>query len=184
MIIIGITGTLGAGKGTIVDYLCERHRFTHYSVRSFLIEELMKRGESINRDSMVHLANELRAQHHPAYIIEQLYAKANEQRHNCIIESIRTPGEVDALENKQNFYLLAVDADAKTRYERIYERGSETDTISFETFLDNEAREMENTDPNKQNLKVCMQRAQFKLENNGNLENLYHQIENIIQQIQ
>ena len=34
MIIIGITGTLGAGKGTIVDYLVKQKGFVHYSVRA------------------------------------------------------------------------------------------------------------------------------------------------------
>ena len=35
MIVIGITGTLGAGKGTIVNYLIEEEGFDHYSVRGF-----------------------------------------------------------------------------------------------------------------------------------------------------
>ena len=38
MKIIGITGTIGAGKGTIVDYLVKQKNFKHYSVRNFLIE--------------------------------------------------------------------------------------------------------------------------------------------------
>ena len=43
MIIIGITGTLGAGKGTIVDYLVKERGFVHYSVRAFITEEIEKR---------------------------------------------------------------------------------------------------------------------------------------------
>ena len=38
MNIIGITGTLGAGKGTIVDYLVQKKGYVHYSVRSFIAE--------------------------------------------------------------------------------------------------------------------------------------------------
>ena len=60
MIIIGITGTIGAGKGTIVEYLTDKKGFTHYSVRSFLIDEIKKRGFEVNRDSMVLVANDLR----------------------------------------------------------------------------------------------------------------------------
>ena len=44
MNIIGITGTLGAGKGTIVDYLVQKKGYLHYSVRAFLSEEVKRRG--------------------------------------------------------------------------------------------------------------------------------------------
>ena len=111
MITIGITGTLGAGKGTIVDYLIQKKGFVHYSVRAFLIEEIERRGMPVNRDSMTLVGNDLRAQHSPSWIVEQLYAQAQTSGKNCIIESIRTPGEVEALRNKPNFYLFAVDAD-------------------------------------------------------------------------
>ena len=37
--IIGITGTLGAGKGAVVEFLKQKD-FKHYSVRNFLIEEI------------------------------------------------------------------------------------------------------------------------------------------------
>ena len=40
MNIIGITGTIGAGKGTIVDYLVKEKGYVHYSVREFLAEEV------------------------------------------------------------------------------------------------------------------------------------------------
>ena len=52
MLIIGITGTLGAGKGTVVEYLVEKQGFDHYSVRSFLLKEINRRGMPENRDSI------------------------------------------------------------------------------------------------------------------------------------
>ncbi|MDR0438308.1 MAG: AAA family ATPase, partial [Bacteroidales bacterium] len=51
--IIGITGTIGAGKGTIVDYLVSQKGFLHFSVRDFLSEEIERRGLPVNRDTMV-----------------------------------------------------------------------------------------------------------------------------------
>ena len=85
MIIIGITGTLGAGKGTIVEYLVQQKGFVHFSVRSFITEEINRQGLPVNRDSMVVVANKLRADHSPSYIIDQLYAKALLTGKNCII---------------------------------------------------------------------------------------------------
>jgi len=141
MIIIGITGTLGAGKGTVVEYLVDNKGFRHYSVRQFLIEQIEKEGLPVNRDTMTEVANKLRANHSPSYIIEQLYKKAMQNGGNSIIESIRTPGEVDFLKSVGSFCLIAVDADPKIRYNRIGIRASETDNISFDTFIANEKRE-------------------------------------------
>ena len=61
MIIIGITGTLGAGKGTIVDYMVNNLNFVHYSVRGFISEEIKRRGLEVNRDNLTAVANDLRA---------------------------------------------------------------------------------------------------------------------------
>ena len=183
MTIIGITGTLGAGKGTIVEYLVERKGFIHYSVREYLLEEIRSRGMAENRDSMFNLANELRSQHGPAYVVDQLYQRAAKSSKNCVIESIRTPGEISLLREKGNFYLFAVDADPKIRYERIHLRKSETDGVSFQTFLENETREMNTSDPNKQNLGACISQADFVMMNNGNREALFRQLEEVLKRL-
>ncbi len=180
--IVGITGTLGAGKGTVVEYLTETKGFDHYSVRAYLLEEIRRRGLPENRDSMVVVANGLRAEHSPSYVTDQLYFRAKERGRNCIIESIRTPGEINSLREKGNFILLAVDADPAVRYDRIVMRGSETDHISFETFLNNEQREMTATDPSKQNLRACIGQADFLLTNNGTREGLFQQVEAVLAQ--
>jgi len=183
MIIIGITGTLGAGKGTIVDYLVQQKNYAHYSVRQYLIEEINRLGLENNRDSMTILANHLRAKNSASFITDELFKKAVIKGKNAIIESIRTPGEIESLKAKGSFYLIAVDADPKIRYERIVHRASETDKISFETFLANEAREMNSTDPNNQNLKKCIAMADFTFDNNGDIALLHQQIEMVISKI-
>lgn len=134
----------------------------------------------VNRDSMVTVANELRATHSPAYIIEQLYHQAKVTWKNAIIESIRAIGEVESLKGKENFHFFAVDADTKIRYERIVLRWSETDKISYEEFIANEQREMNNTDPTKQNIAACMQLADYSFTNNWTFEELYGEIETVI----
>jgi dephospho-CoA kinase len=183
LIIVGITGTLGAGKGTIVDYLISHHNFKHFSVRGFLTEIIQQRGLELNRDSMVIVANDLRANHSPSYIAEQLLQQAEVNGGKCIIESIRTVGEVTALRKKGNFYLFAVDADPKLRYERVLQRGSETDHISYDIFTQNEQREMTSTDPNKQNLAACQELADYRFDNNHSFEDLYTQVEGVLEKI-
>lgn len=182
MIIVWITWTLGAGKGTIVDYLVQKKWFQHLSVRAFLIQEIEKRGMPINRDSMVAVANDLRATYSPSYIAEQLYEQAKLSWKNTIIESLRTVGEVESLKDKENFYFFAIDADPKIRYERIALRANESDHVSYEKFLSDEQRERANEDPTKGNIKKCMTMADHLFTNNWTLEELHQQIEEVITQ--
>ncbi len=177
MLIIGITGTLGAGKGTIVDFLVKEKGLVHFSVRGFISEEIVRRGLPVNRDSMVKVANDLRARHSPSYIIDQLYEQALLIGKNCVIESIRTPGEIDSLRRKDNFILLAVDAEPQSRYDRIVTRNSETDRVSYQTFIDNEQREMNSDDPNKQNLRKCIEMADYVFWNTTSISDLQSQVE-------
>jgi dephospho-CoA kinase len=181
--IIGITGTLGAGKGTIVDYLRRHHHFQYFSVREYLSRIIREKNEEVTRDTLVAVANELRAKNTPSFIAEELYRQASESGKDCIIESIRTVGEVNALRAKGAFYLFAVDADQKMRYERVVERASETDKISYETFVENENREMNSTDPNKQNIAACMKLADFKFINDGTFDALYRRVDEVLQKI-
>lgn len=184
MIIIGITGTIGAGKGALVDYLVKKYSFSHYSVRNFLEEEIKRRGLPSNRDSMVLVSNELRATHHPGYIVEELYKKAVVSGENTVIESIRTVGEIDVLKGSGNhFYLLAVSAKPETRFFRILKRNHSTDHISFEKFKEDEAREMQSGDPNKQNLSACMNKADFLVINDGTIEELWGKVDEIMKKL-
>lgn len=180
--IIGLAGTLSSGKGSVVDFLV-KEGFKHYSVREFLIEEIKKRGLWVNRDSMVLVANKLREENSPSYIVEKLHEKAKEGTGDCVIESIRAIGEVEALRKKGEFYLIAVDADIRIRYERAMLRKNESDHIDFDRFVQDEQREMTSEDPNKQNLRACMEMADVKIINNGSLEGLERDVGEILKKI-
>lgn len=173
--IIGITGTLGAGKGTVVEYL--KHKgFTHYSVRDFLTAELARRGMEKNRDNMLTVANDLRTTYGPGYIAEELIAQAVAGGGNAVIESIRSLGEGAAIKANGG-RMWAVDADLPVRYRRITRRGSETDAVSYEKFVQDEAAEFANQDPAKNNLQRLIETADAVFQNNGTPEELFAQVE-------
>src|SRR3990167_3280720 len=92
--IVGITGMSGAGKGAVVEILKQRG-FKHYSASGYLLEEIIKLNMPQNRDSLIFMGNKLREQFGPGYVAEELIKKAKNGDGMAIVESIRTPGEVE-----------------------------------------------------------------------------------------
>ena len=181
--IIGITGTNGAGKGTVVDYLVNQKGFTHYSGRAFIAEEIKKRGLPVNRDNLNVVGNDLRKTHGPGYIAEQQFARAQAKGEHAVIESLRAVGEAEFLKSR-GALIWGVDADRKTRYERAVLRGSETDRVSFEEFCAQEDRELSQTAKYDMNVFGVMQMADVVLTNDGTQEELFAQVEAALQKAQ
>lgn len=137
-----------------------------------------------NRDNLTSTANDLRAKEGPAAVTINLFREAEKHGKRAIIESVRTEGEIVNLRSRGvPFTLLAVDADQKVRYERIHKRGSATDSVSFETFKAQEEREMTSTDPTKQNVKRCMELADFTIRNDGTEADFHAAIESVVDKL-
>lgn len=182
MIVIGVTGTLGAGKGTVAQYLVSKG-FKHFSVRDYLTKILLEEKKPVNRETMLALANGLREKYGFSYITDKVFEEAEKSKHNAIIESFRHPDEIKSLQNKSNFYLFSVDAPIKTRYLRIKKRASATDKINFEEFKKQEERETKNKSNFASNLFESMKLANFKFENNGTEKALYKKIDMALKKI-
>ena len=81
------------------------------------------------------------------------------------------------------FFLFAVDAPVKVRYDRIIKRKSETDFVSFDTFVENEKREMTSNNPNKQNISKCIALADYFFMNDESIEKLEQKTDAVIRNI-
>lgn len=179
--ILGITGTNGSGKGTVVEYLVRKKGFTYFSAREILIEEIKRRGLGVDRDMTQFVANDLRKIHGPEYLAKEMIRRAENAGGNAVVESIRCVGEVDFLKGKPTHYLLAVDADIHLRYDRIQNRQTELDGVSFEKFSLQEKKELANPEPFSQNISACMKLADASVHNNGSLEELYAQVDAVLE---
>lgn len=181
--IIGITGTDGAGKGTVVNYLVEKKGFVHISARELLIAEIEKRGLPIDRNHMRIVANDLRREHGNDYIAHFALGRAAAlEAENVVIESIRAVAEAETLK-KSGAILLAVDADQSIRYERVQERRSESDQVSFEEFVRHELLEMNDPDPNGMQKAAVIAMADYTILNNGTMQEVYAQVEEVLKDI-
>jgi dephospho-CoA kinase len=180
MVILGITGTDGGGKGTVVDYLAQEKGFVHYSARGIWTHEITRRGLPVNRENMRLIANDLRGQHGRDVLIQMSLGKAqasNDTR--IVIESLRALAEVEAL-HREGGKLLAVDAPQQLRFERIQKRGSASDQVTFEEFVKQEALEMSDPDPNGMQKAAVMQLADVVIQNNGTLEELHTEVDRVL----
>ena len=129
---------------------------------------------------MREVANDLRATYGPTYIAETYYSRATKAGGDAVIESIRAIKEADFLKSK-GAYLLAVDAtDRMVRYERAMKRASETDNIDFNTWVMQEEREWGNTEAHDMNVPAVIKMADYKIMNNGTLEELHAQIDDVL----
>ena len=183
--IIGVTGTLGAGKRKITDYFVIKLGFEHVAVSdTFLQREALRRRLIPNREARTNIANEFRAQG-PTKLMEAVYALARpliEAGDNVVIEPQHTVAEVEFIKSLGGV-VLGVDADLRIRYARIKERGGPKDHVSFEEFERVQAIQMASSDPNKNNLAAALAAADYHLTNNGTLAELYAQIEQALASI-
>ena len=178
--IIGITGTIGAGKGTVVEYLVQKKGFVHFSARALILEEVKKRGLEVVRENTTLVADSLRAAFGPDHIAKELCRRAaavQAEGKSAVVESLRSIGEINFIRTIPGSKVFAVDADPRIRYERVCSRKSDLDQVTFERFVAQERAEINPDDPTKGNLSACIALADVVFMNNGDLAALHRQIE-------
>lgn len=177
--IIGLTGKNGAGKGEVARFLTESG-YEYHSLSDILREELAARGQTVTREVLIGIGNELRASYGAGVLAERTLEKLSAEAH-AVVDSIRNPFEVEALRRRRNFYLLEVDADPKIRFERAKARNREGEAKTYEGFLEMESREAQTSDPTTQQLNRTGEMADAVVSNNGTVEELRDQVRQVIQ---
>lgn len=174
--LIGIAGTLGAGKGTVVEYL-KAKGWTHYSASGYLREVIVGRGEVVNRDSYSKTSGEIR-QVDPSGLVKILFDRILvDGATSAIIESLHDVGEARFIK-AQGGILLAVDADLEVRYQRSIARGSEKDDVTLADFKRHIERE-ENGNGHH-NIRAVIEMADYVIKNDGTLGSLHTQIDSFL----
>ncbi len=180
--LLGITGTDGAGKGAVVDFLVKENCFKHYSGRKLITEEIIKQNLEVKRENMRLVANGMRKKYGNDFIVKtSLERRVKNNDENVAIESIRTIAEAETLK-KAGGILLAVDAYLNTRYKRIQGRKSDSDRVTIEQFIAQEKLEMNDTDPNGMQKERVMKMADYTIMNDGSIEELNIKIKKFLSQ--
>ncbi|MEK6837873.1 MAG: AAA family ATPase [Nanoarchaeota archaeon] len=181
--IIGLTGTFAAGKGSVAECLIGKG-FQYYSLSDELRLLLRGKGITPTRDNLTKAGNALRAKHGSGFLAELVIKRLRgaPSVQSSIVDSIRNPGEIAVLRELKDFYMVAVDAPVDIRYERARKRKSERDPKTFSEFLVQEKREMAGKSTEQQ-LAACINAADFTIKNASDFKNLYKQIDKVLEQI-
>ncbi|PIN86317.1 hypothetical protein COV19_05930 [Candidatus Woesearchaeota archaeon CG10_big_fil_rev_8_21_14_0_10_44_13] len=180
--IIGLTGTNGAGKGTVAEMLKEKG-FEYTSLSDEIRAEVKKRGLDEGLDNLITVGNELRAKEGPATLSKRVLKRIKEgEMHgnkDFIVDSIRNPAEIEELKKNKRFILIAVDAPIELRYDRIKLRKRASDSVSFEKFRGQEEVQLKGGKTGQQLLN-CMGMADLTMINDGSLEKLRKNVDDLL----
>lgn len=175
--LIGLTGTNGAGKTSGADYLKDLG-FRYLSLSDEIRLELANREESPTRENLTRVGNELRSRFGADVLARRVIARLSADG-DYVIDSIRNPSEVAALRELPGFRLIHFDAPREERYRRAVERRDERTPLSFEEFAEQEDREMESPDQSTQQLRATFLLADETVVNSGSLDQLKQQLDRL-----
>lgn len=182
--IIGVTGTIGAGKDTVLDYLVKKG-FTPFSFSVLIRQEADKMGYAMDRQSLENAGDELRKKHgdEPIFARKILAEIDRKKIKNSAVGGMRQPWEIEKFRKHGDFFLIAVDADQKIRFERTRERGGSTDTKDFEKFREFDEKEYHGSGSRHQQIKKSMDLADITIINDSSFDELYKKIDDFLEKI-
>lgn len=176
-IILGLAGEICSGKGTIVKYLTERHSAASYRFSTMLRDLLNRLYLPASRENMQNISTAVRQ-----CLGEDIMAKViaedvkNDKNNIIIVDGVRRLADIKYLKEIPGFKLAQITAGQETRYQRLILRkenpGDENKT--YEEFLADHKNEADAQVP------IVMAQADLEITNNGSLEDLYKQIDQII----
>ncbi len=176
---LAIVGPRGVGKDTVANYLAEKKGFTHISsgdlIRSYIIEHNLG---APTREMCQKVAKELREKHGGDYLVRVAIEK-NYPR--LIISGLRAVPEVEGFKNLGG-KVIAVTAPIEIRYTWAASRRDIDSTVTFEEFKNFDEREVTSADPNAQNVKGVIALADYFIENSGNKEHLFTEIDLLLKE--
>jgi dephospho-CoA kinase len=187
MIVVGIVGTLCSGKEATKRILMERYTAYHVTLSDVIRAELEKKKGLFNRVTLQDMGNEMRKKYGSEILAKLAISYLPRDKQMIIVDGIRNPGEIGYLKKNfgNKFVLLAVDAPQEVRWQRMQRRSKTTDLKNFEEFLDADKRDLGEGEPVwGQQVKACMEQADFTVMNDGSLEDLKIKINEIFKGIE
>jgi len=176
--IIGLVGLGGSGKGTITAYVTKKYGAKTVKFSQPLRDIIHRMYKQETRDDMADLAEFLRRHYGNDILVQTLMKDLEKMDIDIVVfDGIRYADEFNALKKRKDFVLWSVDAEIKTRFDRIHIRGENADdsTLTFDAF------KQQHELPTEKPIPGIMKQADFALDNNGTLDELYSQVDSLVE---
>ncbi len=174
--LVGLTGRNASGKSTLVSWFSVRG-LTSVSCSDSIRTWLRDQGLETTREALIEGGRELRRNGGAGILAEMLLDILDGE--DAVVDSIRTPAEVEALRSRGDFVLIEVRADEESRWQRMTSRGRGVDPIEKENVLSQEAAEAKSEDEAGQALDATAALADITVVNDGTIEELEGKLEAI-----
>lgn len=184
--VIGITGTLGAGKDTVSKHLKQRFNCFCVKLSEVLRNEIEKKRNKLDRTVLQNSGDEMRQQYGNHVLAKVSIEYLPRDKELIVINGIRNPGEVEYLKKEfgKDFLLIAVDSLPELRFERMGKRAGSNDPKTWEEFLEMDQRDQGTNQPDYgQQVKRCMEMADVTIRNDSIFEDFQNSIRENIQKI-
>lgn len=173
--LIGLTGTNGSGKGEAASFF-KAKGYAYFSLSDIIRDELVLEGRATTRDNLIQKGNELRDKHGANILARRVMERVTGR---SVIDSIRNPREIEYFRTQEHFILLAIDAPVEIRYTRVQQRGRNESVSSLQEFIAKEEEEVTQKERGQQ-LRECMRMADYRVTNEGSLEDFYKKLEKFL----
>lgn len=173
--VIGIIGPIGVGKDTCAEYIAKKTGAGHFQISQPIKDIALSKGLSTTRETLIEIGRTISQEKGPTYLAEYILDQINSIG---IITGMRMLEQIDFLRKNSDFFLISIDADPKTRFERVKDRGKLGEADSLEEFIERERLENSGT---VQRLFECMKLADYSIMNNGTIKDLSSSIDEILE---
>lgn len=181
--IIGIVGTLAAGKDEVAKYLVSKEA-THVSLSNEILKEIKKRKIPVTRKAYVEVANDLRSSVHFGVLAERALSTLKKIPDFTVVSSIRNPGEIKVVLKYPDSYIIAVIASQKIRFARVRSRAKKGDIKTWREILSYDREALRGNNSSDQQIEKCLMMTDFTIKNNGTIKELHKKIDKILNQVQ
>jgi dephospho-CoA kinase len=178
MQVIGLMGSIGAGKGAVSDYLHNDYGFEVITMGDLVREEIVEQGLEVTRDNLDKLSKERTSKFGPEYWMKKAANRIeSSESKRVVIDGIRYPLDVEFFKKHfgDKITFVLVDADPKIRFERMMSRGRPGFPDTFEKFQEHERRQ-----DGLFSVSKAFAMADHRMDNSGTFEELYEQVDRFV----